>query len=695
MLTDLSTWTPNRRELLGLAGVTVFAPGLLAGCGSNPLDYAATIADARQAIAAEMEATDTPSVSVAMMDRDRVLWTEAFGVIDKAAGLRPTTDTLFNIGSCTKVFATAAVMILVERGQVELDAPLLRYLPAFRMASPEYALVTVRMLLDHASGFPGSDNRNQGGARPFAGYAAQVMHTLSRSRLKHLPGEMSVYCNDGFTMIEPLVEAVSGKRFVQFVADELLGPLDMTLSRFALVPYPGGSFAPGYAGDVKLGQEFMNAYATGGLSSTPSEVGNFAIMLLNEGLFRGRRILQASSVREMGRNQNVNEPLRPVDSDFFGLGWDGVQEAGLAAVGVRAWHKSGGTNIYGSQLVVLPDEGLAVMITGTSRSYAALALCERILLNALVERGRLIQFPAAAVVPKELAKATPSDAQLLRMTGLYAANSPARIARISARGHELDLSLFIEGRWGEPTTLVHYNDGRWRQEGDLLTSYWSVTAQGQQYLVKEVPGAVAGHGLKHALQAYPDMQKLEPKAPASRAWTNRGELPAVIVNCAPDAIEMQAPLGLLLQQGPAELSGYVISSDGVPLDASTSDEVARMCLKLPVLFGRDLADLEIVNPSGEELVRMGSYVLRPATAVAALAMGDNTLAIGSEGYAEWRKLPQGARLVTRAATAWILYGESFEQRSAGTGDANLKLEAADAYLVIYGPAGAAVSVSIS
>jgi CubicO group peptidase (beta-lactamase class C family) len=170
-----------RRDFLKFAGLASLSPGLLAACGGSddsPPTYQQTIADARLAIREALAATNTPAISVALIERDRLVWAETFGFIDRAEGRAPTTETLFCMGSCSKVIAATAVMILVDRGLVDLDAPLTTYLPDFRMASPEYTRVTVRMLLDHSSGFPGADYRGIFREDPGLDYAAQVKGRL-------------------------------------------------------------------------------------------------------------------------------------------------------------------------------------------------------------------------------------------------------------------------------------------------------------------------------------------------------------------------------------------------------------------------------------------------------------------------------------------------------------------------------------
>src|SRR5690606_21133332 len=123
---------------------------------------------------------------------------------------------------------------------------------------------------------------------------------LAKAHLKHEPGELAVYCNDGFTMAERLVEEVSGKAYARFVTDEILLPLKMALSRYPLDHYPVGSFAYPYLNGKKYGQEFVQAFGTGGLSSTPSEMMRFAMMFFNEGELDGQRILSSAAVKEMG-----------------------------------------------------------------------------------------------------------------------------------------------------------------------------------------------------------------------------------------------------------------------------------------------------------------------------------------------------------------------------------------------------------
>lgn len=689
----------SRRALLRASFASTFAPAWLTGClldtpsGTVP-SYKATIADARNAIRQALVAFDTPSISVALFDQNHITWAESFGVIDKATGAVPTNDTLFCIGSCSKMLAAISVMILSDRGLVELDAPLLRYLPSFKMASPEYAQITVRMLINHSSGFPGTDYRNSDTTSPYPTFAAQAMQTLAMARLKHLPGEMSVYCNDGFTMVEPLIQVLTGKPYVQFVSDEILSPLGMTLSRYAQQAFPAGSFAPGYAGEKKLPQEFLNFFGSGGLYTTPSEMAQLGMMLLNDGQLNGRRILQASSIQQMVVNQTRQETLQPVVmADGHGLGWDGVREDGLASVGVTAWHKDGGTNIYGTDFFVLPDEKLGVLISGTSPDYPSGMLVQRILISALVERGRLAALPtplAADVKPLPVAM----GAHIADWDGIYA-NASALLRLDAQTDQTFTVSSYAGGSWNLLKSGYKLRtDSTLSIDAEPLTTYRSVSAGGQRYLSSSQP-----HGLRHYVVEMPYAQKLTAQAPLSAAWQTRLGKAWLIVNTRADTFGFATSSPRLSFDAVPDLPGYIVTNAPATnkfnqiTDASASDTVARMCLKIPVVQGRDLDDVVIETRVGEEWVRVGSCLFRPLAGVPIFASTSATLGIGSEGLAEWRRLAAAATLTIAGAEAWRLYDSTLAYRDSGTGNAEMTAVPEGAYLLVYGAANATITLT--
>jgi CubicO group peptidase (beta-lactamase class C family) len=128
-----------------LASVTTF---LLASSNPNSSQptYDAAIQEGQTA-AQELMNQGASAVAIAFVDDKRIIWSQRFGLADRDTGKMPTDSTMFGTGSVSKMFSTIAVMQLVDRGVVDLDTPLVTYLPAFRMAAAGYEKITVRMLL--------------------------------------------------------------------------------------------------------------------------------------------------------------------------------------------------------------------------------------------------------------------------------------------------------------------------------------------------------------------------------------------------------------------------------------------------------------------------------------------------------------------------------------------------------------------
>ncbi|MBP1754670.1 MAG: beta-lactamase class protein, partial [Firmicutes bacterium] len=168
------------------------------------------------------------SVQYALMDQGEIVISGQSGVYSKEADAPLTGDNMYGIGSVSKVFTAVAIMQLVEAGKVKLSAPVVSYLPSFTMADKRYKDITVRMLLNHSSGLMGStfsstmlfdDNDTLS--------MDALLQNLKEQRLKADPGAFSVYCNDGFSLAQLVVEKVSGQDFSEYVMNNITKPLNM------------------------------------------------------------------------------------------------------------------------------------------------------------------------------------------------------------------------------------------------------------------------------------------------------------------------------------------------------------------------------------------------------------------------------------------------------------------------------------
>ena len=596
----------SRRDCLTLAAAGLAAPLLQAcGGGSNGSAEPASVRWCREAIRSALARDDsqTTAVSIALFAGDRVVWHEAFGQADREKGVPATTEMRFNLGSVAKVMAALAVMILRDRGQLVLDQPLVALLPDFRMRSPAFTRITVRHLVSHASGFPGTNLRNVSNFIPIPGYAQDTQYALSQSHLKHEPGELAVYCNDGFTMVEPLVRQLTGLSFPDFVQREILGPLGMTQSGYVTSPLPEGSYVHPYEKGHSLRQEIPAMYATGALVATPSDMMTLARMFMNQGVHEGRRIVSAEAIRDMGVDQSVRALINLAPEARWGLGWDSVQQTALKAAGLLCWTKNGGTTFFDTEFFVLPEARLAMLISGNGFDYGSTALAEGLLLRVARERGLIPALPPT-LDPSAPAAVTPAP-DTGSLVGIYA-NAGAPFQVLAASDGSLTLNRWTETGWEKQRSkLSARSDGHWWSDESSTSCYRFMTVRGRRYLVQRLLRSNRLYWLDS-----PQGEWLPPlDTPLPAAWRARIGSQWELTNDSPESVlSRDGPTRWRIGELP-ERPGYVML-DNEQLLRVVSDDEAGMSVKISTTSGRDLYELNMVTTQGQETFYSGSLVFR-------------------------------------------------------------------------------------
>jgi uncharacterized protein YbbC (DUF1343 family) len=339
------------RRSLGVGGAAV---ALLAGCSTSnpetpppaPAPSAAVAAPAAPASAPRVAPT-APPVAASVFDPAKlaaidtaiaeaiaakkipggVLWLERDGATHRQAygrrALTPsveaaTEDTIYDAASLTKVIATTtAVMQLVERRLLDLDAPVARYLPAF--AAQGKNAVTVRHLMIHMSGLrPGIP------ATPAWTGTPAAIERACAEELRSVPGSAFVYSDINFILLGELVRLASGQPLDIYAREKIFTPLRMAdtgflppaaqLPRLAPTELVEGKMIRGVVHDPTA-RRMGGVAGHAGLFLTTADLARFCRMILNGGELDGVRILSAASVAEMTRVQNDGSSRR-------GLGWD-------------------------------------------------------------------------------------------------------------------------------------------------------------------------------------------------------------------------------------------------------------------------------------------------------------------------------------------------------------------------------------
>ena len=284
------------------------------------------------------------------------------GVLNKATGVEVTDDSVFQIGSISKVWTTTVVMQLVDEGLLKLDAPIVDVLPELRLADPDVTKqVTLRHLLTHTSGIDGDVFTDTGrGDDCVEKYVA----LLDQAALTHPLGATLSYCNSGFILVGRVIEKLTGKTWDAALRERLFTPLGLTHTgtlpeealrfRAAMGHVAAGDGEPQPAPVWGLPR---SAGPAGLITATPADVLAFARLHLTGGLGPdGARVLSAASAEAMTQEQ-FEMPDKDTLGDSWGLGWIRFEWDGH-----RVYGHDGNTIGQSAFLRILPGQDLAVTL---------------------------------------------------------------------------------------------------------------------------------------------------------------------------------------------------------------------------------------------------------------------------------------------------------------------------------------------
>jgi CubicO group peptidase (beta-lactamase class C family)/D-alanyl-D-alanine dipeptidase len=298
-----------------------------------------------------------PALSIALVDDQKVVWARGYGHADPGKKLRATADTVYRVGSVSKLFTDLAVMQLVERGALDLDSPVTKYLPDFKPEDPFDKEITLRQLMSHRSGLvrePPVGNYFD----PDTPSLEKTVRSLNRTRLVYEPGKKTKYSNAGIAVVGLALEQTQKQAFPRYLQRKLLDPLGMKtsafepdpevtrhLSRAVMWTYHGREFP---APTFELGMA-----PAGSLYSSANDLARFLMMLFAGGKAGDEVILRRETLEKMW----VPQFARKGEKSGFGIGFSVTRWEGRRRVG------HGGA-IYGfaTDLSALPDDKLGVVV---------------------------------------------------------------------------------------------------------------------------------------------------------------------------------------------------------------------------------------------------------------------------------------------------------------------------------------------
>jgi CubicO group peptidase (beta-lactamase class C family) len=339
----------------GLVAVAV----LLAATGAGP---SAAVVEERlrtgfEPIAAQaVRDHGLPGLVVGVVADGRLAWSHAWGVREQGRTEPLTTRSLFHMASVTKTFVGTAVMQLVEQGRVDLDAPVVGYLPYFRLRDPRAGQLTVRQMLSHTSGMPDVDDYEWEKAVADEGALERYIRGLGDRDLIAAPGETFRYSNMAYEVLGHLVAKVSGESFEGYLKTHILEPLGMKEStafkpeadvRLTTSPHVLDDALETRVSAVYPYNRMHGPSST--LHSSVVDMARFALANLRRGELDGRRILKSESYDVLWKP--TGDGSRPVAVSWF----QGTRH------GRRMVAHGGGDTGFRSHLLLFPDDGVAVV----------------------------------------------------------------------------------------------------------------------------------------------------------------------------------------------------------------------------------------------------------------------------------------------------------------------------------------------
>ncbi|WP_160036188.1 serine hydrolase domain-containing protein [Paenibacillus sp. An7] len=593
--------------------------------GTKALEMAETLIDSYGA----------SGVQYAIRNAGKVVLSGGLGVNETGKEVPVTKDTMFGIGSVSKMYVTAATMMLVDAGKVDIDQPLLKYIPEFKMADERYKQITPRMLMNHSAGLYGSHYKN---SMLFDDNDTvnhdSLLENLRSERLKSDPGEYSVYANDGFQLLEILVERVSSMSYSEFLAQGIRSPLELTSTYTPLDDFDRSRLSPvrfpGFEGE--LPSETVNVIGTGGIYSTAEELTLFSEVLTGE----HPDLLSEASVSAMQQPEYRKGVWVSDESNIFGygLGWDSVDLAPFDDYGIKALTKGGDTVMYHSALIALPEKDISIaLLTSGGSSILNTAAATNILLAYLKEIGDIAKIQPDKTFKDTVKKDMPYS--LKAYSGLY--GSAGSTLKITVSDGKVDLPDMMDGLI-PAQTYVYTGDHEFTGKDGITVISFNEEKNGHTYV--RVKSYLDFPGIGQSVIAYYEWQKLsvnQLSSAVASTWKERNEKTYYAVDEKINSLFYLSPALLMKKITFDKQTGY---ANGTKI---TDNNHAINVIEIPVMNGRDVTDLTFFQKEDIEYLHADGRTYVSEAAVKKVYTGPSSvISIPDSGNARWFKIGEGA-----------------------------------------------------
>jgi CubicO group peptidase (beta-lactamase class C family) len=424
----------RKRSLLNKSAGSMLTGAILfcLAIAQQPQSSKPDFAELEKVALAELADTNTPGAAVGIVSGDRLVFAKGFGVSNFETGASVTTDMLFRLGSTTKMFTAAAVVMLAEEGKLKLDEPIGKYAKGL---SPKIAVLTASQLLSHTAGL--KDDAQMFGRHDDEALAATV-RGLKDDFVFAAPDRIWSYSNPGYWLSGYLIEAVSGEPYADVMEERLFKPIGMqrtTLRPTMAMTWP---LAQGHEVSGREKPKVVRPFAdnagnwpAGSIFSSVDDLSRFVIAFMNGGRIGGKQVLSPSLIKQLS-SPHADEP---------GSEWKYGYGLGIAKNrGVRMVEHNGARSGFGSLIRMAPDYRFAVIILANRTGGT---------LNKTAEKAMELMLPLEAKVENKPQPVAMTEEEMARYIGVYG-DQPNSIEITIKNGRLLFKGM---GREGEVSNL--------------------------------------------------------------------------------------------------------------------------------------------------------------------------------------------------------------------------------------------------
>jgi D-alanyl-D-alanine carboxypeptidase len=349
-------------------------------------------------ITRHMRETGAPGMTLALANRDGLIRVSTYGYADTKAGSRVVPETMFEIGSISKSFVALALMQLRDEGKLDLNKPIVEYLPWLKINS-KFAAITTHHILTHSAGLPGAP--------------LLLDALLGELWSAYEPGKRFLYSNTGYNILGFLIEAIDKRPFADAMRARMIEPLGMTASSPIIINELRKLMAIGYEplqegkpfpvnGPLAEAQWLEVDIAAGSVASTPADMAKYMRMLLNRGALPKGRLISEESFA-LFTKPLIDSPYR---GEPAGYGY-GLWVSDIA--GHTRLRHTGGMVAFSSSIDVdlTGNIGAFASVNANLRGYRPVAVTKYAveLFNASADNKPLPEAPAPPPSPIEVKNA--------------------------------------------------------------------------------------------------------------------------------------------------------------------------------------------------------------------------------------------------------------------------------------------------